>query len=466
MTAPITNGEAGSSVRTKLNTTIAKADTALQVVAAADITDATATGQAAMTAADAAALATAAGLTNVDNTSDADKPISNATQGALDDKAAVSFVDDLVQTRRPSLGKGIYSDGTVVALTVPQQTITDLGRLDHTKYLPTFILASWTPAANTTLLTNESGNTGLRVVLATTGALELQIGDGSTWTSYTTTKTISEANYTAVTITVTLARSGLAVFWINGVSWDSVDISAQSGVDLTTTAAWDVLPAAAGWIAGQFASVLGLSTAAEIAAAHAYPDTLRRMVEGELVYASDFTIDADGWTEEYGADYWTFAGAQTIGGEAGWFTGTANADQTGVVTHIRPVELASLSAGQAAKTARVSVRFHVNSENTQVDSFNMIQSSTVVGMFSNTVPGTEGFSVQTYDPGTAAIRFSPKNAIAGGLTTMTAGEIFGLKDLRYELIGIVELIDLSVAGATKNDLIGTNNATSGGSDTL
>lgn len=63
MTAPITNGEAGSSVRTKLNTTIAKADTALQAVAATDITDSTATGQAAITAADAAALRDAAGAT-------------------------------------------------------------------------------------------------------------------------------------------------------------------------------------------------------------------------------------------------------------------------------------------------------------------------------------------------------------------------------------------------------------------
>jgi hypothetical protein len=50
---------------------------------AANISDSTATGRAVLTAANQAAARTAIGFGNVDNTSDADKPVSNATQAAI-----------------------------------------------------------------------------------------------------------------------------------------------------------------------------------------------------------------------------------------------------------------------------------------------------------------------------------------------------------------------------------------------
>jgi hypothetical protein len=68
----------------------AKADTALQTVAATTISDGTAAGRALLTAANEAAQRTALSIGNVNNTADADKPISTATQTALNAKADLS----------------------------------------------------------------------------------------------------------------------------------------------------------------------------------------------------------------------------------------------------------------------------------------------------------------------------------------------------------------------------------------
>ena len=57
-------------------------------VTAANITDATTIGRSVLTSTDAAAVRTAIALGNVNNTSDANKPISSATQTALDAKQA------------------------------------------------------------------------------------------------------------------------------------------------------------------------------------------------------------------------------------------------------------------------------------------------------------------------------------------------------------------------------------------
>lgn len=59
---------------------------------ASEITDSTAAGRSILTAADATAQRMALGLANVDNTSDASKPISTATQAALDNKANATAV--------------------------------------------------------------------------------------------------------------------------------------------------------------------------------------------------------------------------------------------------------------------------------------------------------------------------------------------------------------------------------------
>lgn len=75
---------AGVTAGQKRTVTVPDADVTLGQVASAGITDATTAGRTLLTAADAAAQKTALSLENVDNTADADKPISTATQAALD----------------------------------------------------------------------------------------------------------------------------------------------------------------------------------------------------------------------------------------------------------------------------------------------------------------------------------------------------------------------------------------------
>lgn len=62
-----------------VQTSLGKADSAVQSVSATSITDATVTGRSLLTAADAAAVRATAGLDNVDNTSDATKNSATAT---------------------------------------------------------------------------------------------------------------------------------------------------------------------------------------------------------------------------------------------------------------------------------------------------------------------------------------------------------------------------------------------------
>lgn len=74
---------------------------------AANITDSTATGRSVLTAADVAAARTAIGLGNVDNTSDANKPISTATQAALNAKViadGITTVKKITQAAYDALG--------------------------------------------------------------------------------------------------------------------------------------------------------------------------------------------------------------------------------------------------------------------------------------------------------------------------------------------------------------------------
>lgn len=62
-------------------------------VTSTTISDSTSTGRAVLTAASTSAARTAIALGNVDNTSDANKPVSTATQTALDLKLAIASAD-------------------------------------------------------------------------------------------------------------------------------------------------------------------------------------------------------------------------------------------------------------------------------------------------------------------------------------------------------------------------------------
>ena len=110
---------------------------------ASQISDSTSAGRALLTAADAAAQKTAlslvkgdVGLGNVDNTSDADKPISTATQTALDGKAATSHTHSASQiSDSTSAGRALLTAadaaGQKAALSLVKGDV-GLGNVDNT----------------------------------------------------------------------------------------------------------------------------------------------------------------------------------------------------------------------------------------------------------------------------------------------------------------------------------------------
>lgn len=94
MPAAIINGEAGLSVRTKINTGFTELATAqADILLKAPIDSPTFTGTV------AGITASMVGLGNVNNTSDANKPISTATQTALDAKLDAAIATDITDTK-------------------------------------------------------------------------------------------------------------------------------------------------------------------------------------------------------------------------------------------------------------------------------------------------------------------------------------------------------------------------------
>jgi len=95
-------------------------------VTAANITDATTIGRTVLTSADATAVRTAVGLGNVNNTSDANKPISSATQTALDAKQATLVSGTTIKTVN---GTSILGSGNI-AISGGGGSVTVLGASD------------------------------------------------------------------------------------------------------------------------------------------------------------------------------------------------------------------------------------------------------------------------------------------------------------------------------------------------
>lgn len=107
MPAPITNGETGASARSKINTAFTELAAALaDILLKAPINNPTFTGTV------GGITKSMVGLSNADNTSDANKPVSMAQQAALDAKLDANLATEIT-TAKTSFGntdKGILLD--------------------------------------------------------------------------------------------------------------------------------------------------------------------------------------------------------------------------------------------------------------------------------------------------------------------------------------------------------------------
>lgn len=108
------------------------------------------------------------GLGNVDNTSDADKPVSTAQQAALDLKADLSnTVRVLAQSGATSSVTGTVSETTLASVTVPGGSMGANGAIRIT------FLATYTNSANAKTLRVKLGlDTFLSIALTTTATIQ------------------------------------------------------------------------------------------------------------------------------------------------------------------------------------------------------------------------------------------------------------------------------------------------------
>lgn len=115
----------------------------------------------------------AVGLSNVDNTSDASKPISTATQTALNAKADVIYVDSEVATRQPL----VLTATTDTSASTGAKVLT-ASRLPVTGDLVRVVFTSGNTAANLSFNINGSGAKAVRIRNTDTSALSSSTGAG------------------------------------------------------------------------------------------------------------------------------------------------------------------------------------------------------------------------------------------------------------------------------------------------
>lgn len=415
---------------------------------------ATATGQAAITAAHAAALATAAGLGAVDNTSDADKPVSTAQQAAL---------DVLTNTIRvSSAGRaGVYADGSDEAISIPHATSLDPGILDFS-VVGTFALADWRPTAPVVLAQKAddsdptSATDGWILRCESDGSIALYVGGTTTPVAQTDPiDTDLAVAYVPLDITVTINRNEQEVlFWIGAELLKAVDVSAtlDTSVSLSSANPLIVLDGASGWTLGYFILADRWLTQSELAAMQRNPDVALRLA-GADVFASDFSANAN------------------------LFTTTSNATSAGNIDGIGGLnDVLRLTVGANATESRVLrtnvltanvpqtifARVYVPSTNTEVD-----------GVRIRTGPGTQFNTDSTPTPNEwtwIQASGNPVTSLHVGLVALAAGgnptaaaenDVVYFRDVTVVRTGTKLLIDLTEAGVTKSDLIGSNNATRG-----
>tara|TARA_R110002020_G_scaffold472424_1_gene700433 strand:- start:23878 stop:25641 length:1764 start_codon:yes stop_codon:yes gene_type:complete len=384
---------------------------------------------------------------------------------AARDEAVAATPEELFETidkassvRRHPLRNGVYSDGSTFALSVPQQTGTDAGTDDFTVFLPTFALSSYTPASAITLWTNESGNTGVRIILETTGALTIEFGDGVDWdASFTTTALLDTIpDYSPVTVYASADRDGSCQFFVDGIAFDSVVISTASAIDVDTASAWEVLPSDEGWLYGQYARSTSLMTIGTALEYFGLPDLLVNGAGDLNHFSSDWSVDADGWDN---IDSDVVTGGETIDGDVDWLKDlkSTNTDVSGVTI---PGGADSMVVG---RTYRITgefftptgsvidgyrIRFIAGGSTSAADTVTANTRKTFRHDFTHT-SAPSGLQIQPQSGGS-------RNFVGDGVDDALFIRNFNITEL-----GTVETIDLSVSGTSKTDLVGVNNATSG-----
>lgn len=133
---------------------------------------------------------------------------------------------------------GLYFDGVNDDGAMTDAANQAIGTSDFYIFV-TVGASDWTPAATECLYSKISGNNGVKLNLTTAGLLQLQIGNGTNFTtfSYNSTVAVPTADYHTAWVGVTVDRDGVATFLWNGSRLgDTVDVSGSVAQSATAAA--------------------------------------------------------------------------------------------------------------------------------------------------------------------------------------------------------------------------------------
>jgi len=133
---------------------------------------------------------------------------------------------------------GYRFDGVAGHGAIPDSASQAIGTSDF-YIMAVVMMDDWTPSSALCLYSKISGNDGVKLNLTTAGLLQLQIGNGTNFTtySYSSTAAVPSSDNMAAFVAVTADRDGNAVFYWNGVQLgDPVDMSGSSAQSATAAA--------------------------------------------------------------------------------------------------------------------------------------------------------------------------------------------------------------------------------------
>ena len=161
-------------------------------------------------------------LSNVDNTSDADKPISIATQNALDNKVNISLL---------GAASGVATLGTNGKVPLTQIDDTILGQVEY--------MGIWNASTNTPTLPTIPTEKGHYYIVSVAGSqfsLDFEIGDwiisnGSSWDKVDNTDSVNSV--AGKTGNVTLSKSDVGLSNVDNVQQAPITTEVNAGDGLT-----------------------------------------------------------------------------------------------------------------------------------------------------------------------------------------------------------------------------------------
>ncbi|MFA5379768.1 MAG: hypothetical protein WC455_28675, partial [Dehalococcoidia bacterium] len=315
---------------------------------------------------------TQVGLPNVDNTSDANKPVSTAQASAI---AASAFAEEAratleemaisqlitknsVAKMREPAGPGDISTG-VSALPIASAGATRLGLSDFTIEI-TVRRTMWDTGAECVLLDAVSANTGWRLALTSSGCVKLSIGNGSDLTTYAyeSTEQIPIINGETIVVQVSVFRSTKVIFMVNGTMLGNM-VSCNDGsydVDIPSNdiiALSDGTTHYAGTVLGVVRVWMRAFTATELM--DRYKD--ESLWVGTAAVAAFRQFDGGSLPTGMSAPRMTPTTAQTVAGESGVVELDLAGEETG--THLLLLSLSGSGLPQPDAGIRVAMRCYV-----------------------------------------------------------------------------------------------------------